>query len=338
MIPTGCGHYKLNYPPINPKKGIAIVYLVPLITAFLIGLVLTPLIRAIAIRLAFVDKPTQRKIHAAPVPLMGGLAIYGSIMSSMLVFEGFTPRTWALAIGGTVLVAIGLLDDWHKTRGREYPVAPRIIGYALVSAVPLLFDIAITGISNPLGGGMLVFPVWLSWLSTMVWTFALMNMVNFIDGVDGLAAGIVVVSALTLLIIAHLKGQHGSAVMGAVIAGACLSFLRFNFYPATIFMGDAGAVFLGYALAILAVDGAFKSATLISVLVPILALGVPILDTILVFSRRIMSNRSLHKADKQHTHHRLLARGFTQVQTVSLLVVTGLLFSMLSILLVLLYA
>jgi len=323
---------------IWPRQGITIVYFIPLVTAFVIGLILTPLVRAIALKLSFVDQPTKRKIHATPIPLMGGVAIYASVLLSMLVYDGLTPRTWAILIGGTSLLIIGLIDDWYKTRGREFSVSIRLVGYIVVSAVPLCFDIAITGVTNPFSGGMLLFPEWLMWLSTMLWTFALMNMVNFIDGVDGLAAGIVTVSALTLFIIALIKGQHGSALMGAIVAGASLSFLSYNFYPALIFMGDAGAVFLGYSVAILAVDGAFKSATVISMLVPVLAVGVPILDTMIVFWRRLRSRSSLHKADKLHTHHRLLAKGYTQVQTVSLLYVTGIVLSMLSILLVLLYA
>jgi UDP-GlcNAc:undecaprenyl-phosphate GlcNAc-1-phosphate transferase len=301
----------------------------------MVGFGLTPLIRIIALHMGFVDKPSQRKIHMEPVPLMGGLAIYSSFMLSLLVFDGLSTRSWTLMIGGTALVAIGLVDDWYKSRGREFPVWPRIVVYAAVSVVPVWFGIAITGVSNPFTGGMLLFPEWLSWLATMIWTFALMNMVNFIDGVDGLAAGIVTVSALTLFIIAILKGQHGSALMGAVLAGSCMSFLNYNFYPAQIFMGDAGSVFLGYAIAVLAVDGAFKSVTVISIIVPFLAVGVPILDTLIVFSRRLLTHRALYRADKLHAHHRLLDRGFTQVQTVSLLYVTGILMAMVSILLVL---
>jgi len=306
-----------------------------MITAFLVGFGLTPLIRMVALQLKFVDKPSQRKIHMQPIPLMGGLAIYGSVMLTMLVFDGLSTRSWTLLIGGTALVAIGLVDDWYKSRGRDFPVWPRVAVYAAVSLVPIWFGIAITGVTNPFTGGMILFPEWLSWLATMLWTFALMNMVNFIDGVDGLAAGIVMVSALTLFIVAVLKGQQGSALMGAILAGSCLSFLNYNFYPAQIFMGDAGSVFLGYAIAVLAVDGAFKSATVISIIVPFLAVGVPILDTLIVFSRRLLSHRALYRADKLHTHHRLLDRGFTQVQTVSLLYVTGILLAMLSILLVL---
>jgi len=304
----------------------------------LIGILITPLVRAVALKLSFVDLPTNRKIHSNPIPLMGGVAIYASVMVSMLIYDGLTPRTWSVMFGGTALLIIGLIDDWHKASGKDFSIGFRLIGYIVVSAVPPCFGIAISGITNPIGGGMLLFPDWLAWLATMLWTFALMNMVNFIDGVDGLAAGIVTVSSLTLLIIALIKGQSGPALMGAIVAGASLSFLCYNFYPALIFMGDAGAVFLGYAVAVLAVDGAFKSATFISMLVPVLAVGVPVFDTMLVFTCRLLSHHSLLKADKMHAHHRLLAKGFTQVQTVSLLYVTGIVLSMLSILIVLLYA
>lgn len=314
------------------------ITLIPLLTTFLIGMALVPIIKELALACDFVDRPAKRKIHRAPVPLMGGVAIYASTSLSMLIFDGASPRTWSILIGGTALVAVGLMDDWQKTRSREFPVWPRIIVYAIVSAVPLWFDITISGISNPFSGSMMLFPTWLASFSTMLWIFALMNMVNFIDGVDGLAAGLVMMSSLTLVVAALIKQQYGSAVMGAILAGACLSFLLYNFYPAQIFMGDAGAVFLGYCVAVLAVDGAFKSATVISMLVPVLALGVPIFDTLIVFWRRLLSGRSLYKADNLHTHHTLLNRGFTQVQTASFLYVTGIVLSMLSILLVLFYA
>jgi UDP-GlcNAc:undecaprenyl-phosphate GlcNAc-1-phosphate transferase len=160
-------------------------------------------------------------------------------------------------------------------------------------------------------------------------------MINFIDGVDGLASGIVTISSFTLLIAAIFKEQHGTAILAAALAGACLAFLAFNFYPARIFMGDAGAVFLGYTLAVLAVDGSFKSATMISTLVPVFAIGVPIMDSVIVMTRRLWSGKGLHRADKLHTHHTLMSWGLTQTQTVSFLYLIGMLFSLLSIILLL---
>jgi UDP-GlcNAc:undecaprenyl-phosphate GlcNAc-1-phosphate transferase len=165
--------------------------------------------------------------------------------------------------------------------------------------------------------------------------FAITNMLNFIDGVDGLAAGIATISSLTLFVIALLKGEPNTALLAVVIVGACGAFLTYNFYPARIFMGDAGATFLGYTMAIIAIDGAFKSATFVSILVPLLALGLPIMDTVIVFARRFMEGRGLHRADKLHTHHSLMKWGLTQTQTVSFLYLVSVLFSLLSIIVLL---
>lgn len=314
---------------------ISIQIALPLLSAFAFVFFIVPGIRAVALRLGFVDRPSTRKIHHQPIPLMGGVAIYIGCLLSMAVFTGFSATTAAIFGGGTVLLIMGLFDDWFKANGKEYPVWPKLITYLLVSMVPLWFGIQIIGVTNVIGSGMIFFPHWLAGLATMAWVFGLTNMINFIDGVDGLASGIVTISSLTLMIIALLKGQTGSAVLAATLAGASLAFLTYNFHPAKIFLGDAGAVFLGYTLAVIAIDGAFKSATLISLFVPILALGVPIMDTIIVFTRRFIEGRGLHRADKLHTHHTLLNWGLTQTQTVSFLYLIGAVFSLLSIILLL---
>lgn len=266
---------------------------------------------------------------------MGGLAIYIGCMLSMLAFDGLSSRTMTLLIGGTALVITGLIDDGFKSKGIEFAVWPRVFIYIAASSVPLWFGIEIIGMTNLAGEGMIFFPKWIAWLATMIWIFAITNMMNFIDGVDGLATGIATLSSLTLFIVAVFTGQVGSAVMASVLVGACVAFLAYNFYPAKIFMGDAGAVFLGYALAVLAVDGAFKSAAVISIFVPILALGVPIMDTLVVLTRRFAENKGFHRADKLHTHHSLLKWGLSQTQTVSILYLIAIIFSLLAIIILL---
>jgi len=309
-------------------------YAVALLTALGIVYCLVPPIRLAALRWGFVDQPAPRKIHRSPIPLMGGLAIFLGSAAVLYTFLGWTPLTATIGIGGAALMAVGLADDAYKTKGKEFPVWPRVIVYTFVSAIPLWFGIEIAGVRFG-GGRMWMFSAEWSVVATMLWVFAMINMMNFIDGVDGLASGIAVISSLTLLTVALVKGQSPSAVAAAVVAGAALGFLAYNFYPAKMFMGDAGATFLGYALAVLAVDGAFKSAAALSLFVPLLALGVPILDTAIVFSRRLLSGRGLHRADKLHTHHSLLHWGLNQRQTVSFLYLIGAVFSLLSILLLL---
>jgi UDP-GlcNAc:undecaprenyl-phosphate GlcNAc-1-phosphate transferase len=312
-----------------------IVHLMPLMASFAVVFMLVPIIRRLALRFDFVDKPAHRKIHRSPIPLMGGLAIYLGCILSMLIFDGLSTRTMTLLTGGTLLVITGLIDDGFKSKGMEFAVWPRVIIYILASLAPIGFGIKIEGITNIFSGGMILFPPWLAWITTVIWVFAITNMINFIDGVDGLATGIVTLSSLTLYIVAVLTGQQGSVILASVLVGACIAFLAYNFYPAKIFMGDAGAIFLGYTLAVLAIDGALKSAAIVSIFVPILALGVPIMDTVFVLTRRFVNQKGFHRADKLHTHHSLMKWGLTQTQTVSLLYFVGMIFSVLSILVLL---
>ncbi|ANE46823.1 UDP-phosphate N-acetylgalactosaminyl-1-phosphate transferase [Paenibacillus swuensis] len=302
-------------------------YVIPLICSIILVSAFVPVMRKLAIRFNFVDRPNQRKIHAVPIPLLGGAAVFIAIILCMFIFDGWTDRTGTLLVGGIMLVSIGLLDDWYKTRGKDFAVWPRLIVYTIVSSVPLWFGIEIVGVTNWATKSMFFLPGWLVIVATMLWVFSLTNMINFIDGVDGLATGIALIASVTLFALALYKGQEGTALMAAVVAGACMAFLFFNFHPAKIFLGDAGATFLGFTLAVTAVDGAFKTW-----LVPILALGVPILDTTIVFTRRFLENKGLHKADKLHTHHSLMKWGLSQTQTVSFLYLVGVLFALLSVL------
>ncbi|SFI82123.1 UDP-GlcNAc:undecaprenyl-phosphate GlcNAc-1-phosphate transferase [Paenibacillus sp. UNC496MF] len=300
---------------------------------FTIVATLVPILRRLAIRYGFVDRPNARKIHKTPVPLMGGAALYVGIVTTLLIVQGATSLSLTIAIGGLALVLTGLLDDAAKTKGKDFPVWPRVIVYLVVAAMPLWFGIEIEGLSSP--HGMLIFPHWLGIVGSIVWVFALINMINFIDGVDGLASGVATLSSLTLFVAALIKHQFPTALLAVILVAACIAFLMYNFYPARIFMGDAGATFLGYSLAVTAVDGAFKSATLVTVAVPLLALGVPILDTAVVMLRRLLSGKGLHRADKLHTHHVLMRWGLTQIQTVSFIYLIAALFSLLSLVLLL---
>ncbi len=318
------------------EKGVAaMVYGLAALISFAIVFAIVPPLRMLALRLGFVDRPNHRKIHNKPIPLMGGAAIFVGCVVAMFIFIGFTPLTWTIVSGGTVLVIVGLMDDGAKARGKDFPVWPRVILYIGAASIPTLFHIKIAGIANPFTDQFVSFPDWFSWLTTMLWVFGLINMINFIDGVDGLASGVCTLSALTLLVVALIKGQPSTAILAVILAGVCFGFLVHNFYPARIFMGDAGATFLGYTLAVIAVDGTFKRATFITLLVPLLALGLPIFDTAYVMLRRLISGKGLHKADKLHTHHILMKWGLSQVQTVSFLYLIAALFALLSIILLL---
>jgi len=307
------------------------IYLYALGLSFLLVLLTVPFVRALALKIGFVDRPTKRKVHSEPIPLSGGVAIYAGVLLTVWAFLGQSPLLAALALGGGLLVAVGLIDDAFKSFGRDFPVWPRLLAYIGVSLVPSAFGITIAGISAPSRSSMILFsPGWAAFF-TLLWVFALINMLNFIDGVDGLASGVSVISSLTLFAASLIGERDVTALIGIALAGACLAFLVYNFHPARIFMGDAGATFLGYALAVTAIDGTLKGATLLSLSVPVLALGVPILDTVIVFSRRLIEGRGLHRADNLHTHHSLMKWGLTQVQTVSFLYLIAAVFSLLSI-------
>lgn len=312
-----------------------VYFLIPALS-FALVMLAVPIVRTIALRIGFVDRPNGRKIHRMPVPLSGGLAIYIGVIASCAIFMQDKSLFWTVAGGGALLVLIGLADDAFKSSGRDFPVWPRLVLYTLVAYIPYAGGIVIQGISAPTAGSMILFNDGWSLFFSMLWVFALINMMNFIDGVDGLASGIGAISSLTLFVASLLGGQGSTAIASLSIAGACIAFLAYNFYPARIFMGDAGATFLGYTLAVIAMDGTLKSATFLSLLVPLLALGVPILDTAIVFVRRILKGKGLHRADNLHTHHSLMKWGLSQVQTVSFLYLIAAVFALLSVVLLLL--
>lgn len=305
-------------------------YILTLAISFLFASALVPLVRYIAIRYRFVDQPTKRKIHETPIPLMGGVAIYIGFIMTLWIMRGWDSLTITILLGGTMLVITGLVDDGYKAHHREFPVWPRLIIYLVTATVPLWFHIDIQGIRD-LNHGMLMFPDWFAWLATTIWVFAMTNMMNFIDGADGLAAGVAMISSLTLFVVALIKGDTATALSTIALCGVSGGFLLFNFHPAKIFMGDAGATFLGYTLAVIAISGSMKSTTLVTLLIPMLALGFPILDTVIVFSRRIKEGKGLHRADKLHLHHVLMRWGLTQPQVVAFIYLVTILFGLLSL-------
>lgn len=306
-------------------------YVISFAIAFVFVYFSIPFIRTLAIRYGFVDRPNHRKIHVEPIPLLGGVPLYVGFVLTAGIFSHGGSAFWGIAVGGFLILSIGILDDFYKTRGRDFKAWPKFLMQIVAAVILVSFGVEINGVNLPFHHAYYAFPIWLSVVTTVLWVVALTNMMNFLDGVDGLAGGIAAISAMTLFFIALLKLQPEMAVFAVVLMGSALGFLRHNFHPARIFMGDAGATFLGFVLAAVAVEGAFKSATLVSLIVPVLALGVPILDTIWVIIRRFRENRPIHVADKGHTFHLLMKSGLTQIQTVAFLYLLGLCFSLASI-------
>ncbi len=306
-------------------------YILSGIVAFAFVYFTVPYIRKIAIRIGFVDRPNQSKIHKEPIPLLGGLAIYIGFVITAAIFGRAGSTLFGIATGGLVIFVIGVLDDFYKTRGRDFKAWPKFVMQIIAAVILTLYGVRISGVNLPLRHGYFTFPLYVSVIATVIWVVAITNMMNFLDGVDGLASGLAAISAITLFFIALLKGQTAMAVLAVILVGSSLGFLRYNFHPARIFMGDAGATFIGFVLAAVAVNGAFKSATLVSIAVPVLALGVPILDTIWVIFRRFRENRPIYIADKGHTFHLLMKSGLSQIQTVTFLYLLGICFSLASI-------
>lgn len=306
----------------------------------IVGLVvtnlLTPLVRRVARRLGAIDYPGGRRVNTRPTPRLGGVAIYLGFTAAALVAmvvtrpielvrtatETFVRIPLAvqtdrailgIMLGGTFLLACGAYDD---IRGMRPGV--KFLAMLVAAAVLIPFGLATQFITHPLTGKTISLGPWGA-LLTIVWVVAMVNVINFIDGLDGLAAGIVAIAGMTLLLTASDKGDVVAISLAAALVGSAVGFLRHNFNPARIFMGDSGSMFLGYVLGGLSVMGLYKSYTAISLLVPILALGVPIADTAFAIIRRTRSGRPIYLPDRGHLHHRLLDRGLTQRQTVFLL-------------------
>ena len=300
-------------------------YALAIMISGLVSLTMTPLVRSFALNKGATVKPGERSVHTKPIPHMGGVAIYlGFTVGLLATVREVSPETLGLLVGGALTVLLGVSDDFFVLSPKA-----KLIGQIITSLVLVASGVRIEFLSNPYGGMILLgrFAVPL----TVFWIVSLMNVVNFIDGLDGLAAGIVAIASLTMLFVARQIGQFAVATIAGAVAGACIGFLPYNFNPATIFMGDAGALFLGYALAMISAEGTLKSATAIA-LVPVLALGLPIFDTAFAIIRRICNGRSPAAADRSHIHHRLLAMGLNQRQAVVLLYMASGLLGLTSIL------
>lgn len=288
------------------------LYLLAFGISLLIAWVVTPYAGKLAFRIGAVAQPGPRRIHKKPTPLIGGLAIYAAFVVSSLLFLPLNHETVGMLLGATVIVALGLIDD-----AKELSPKAKILGQLAAAVILVLFGYEIRWVTNPFGGmfdlKILAIPV------TIFWTVAMTNLINLIDGLDGLAAGISIIASFTLFLFARQLGYVNIALITVSLAGGALGFLRYNFNPAQIFMGDTGAMFLGYILAAASIQGAVKSAAAIAIVVPMLALGLPIFDTVFAIVRRYLNGMPISQADKGHIHHRLLAIGLSQRQAVLLM-------------------
>jgi UDP-GlcNAc:undecaprenyl-phosphate GlcNAc-1-phosphate transferase len=276
--------------------------------AFGVVMLLTPAVGGMARRLGVVDAPGGRRVNRTPVPRLGGVALFLGLLVPSLAFLHVGNANRGLLLGAAVAVTVGAVDDFRGLRWFE-----KLAGQVAAAAVPTAFGVWVDRFTFPLLG-VDTLPAWAGIPLTVLWIVAIMNMVNFLDGMDGLAAGVSAIAGLTFAVIALSLGKPDAAVLSAAVFGACLGFLRHNFYPARIFMGDSGALLLGYVLAAVAVQGLLKTAATVALFFPLLVLAVPIVDTTFVVVRRLKHGERVFEGDQAHLHHRFLRRGFSQAR------------------------
>lgn len=288
------------------------MYILALIIALLASFLLTPYIKQLAVKIGAVDKPDKRKVHTQVMPRLGGLAIYLATMLAIVCSMPITRDLLGILLGGTWIVIVGVLDDKYSL-----PARVKLAGQVIAAVILVAFDVKIEWLNNPFGG--YFYLEYLSIPFTVFWVISFINVVNLIDGLDGLAAGVSGIASITVILVAVHQGYFPVATLTAALAGGIIGFIHYNFNPATIFMGDTGSMFIGYMLAAISIFGAVKSAATIALIVPAIALGLPIMDTAFAILRRYSNGRPIFQPDKGHLHHRLLAMGLSQRQAVLLM-------------------
>lgn len=292
-----------------------VLYIASFSTAFAISNVMTPVAKKLSLKVGAIDYPKARGMHAKPMPRMGGIAIVVGFLLTLLLLYRFmdhkqSHQITGFIIGSGIIVVLGMFDDCFNLRARfkflVQIVAALVVIYSgvRINVVFWPFNAALQKLSVPI---------------TLLWIVGVTNAVNLIDGLDGLAAGVSSIAALSLMALCIITGDEIAVVLTATLAGSCLGFLPRNFNPAQIFMGDTGATFLGFTLAVTSVLGVFKGYAMLALVVSMLSLGLPIFDTLFAMGRRIAKGESIMSPDRGHLHHRLIDKGFTQKQAVMIL-------------------
>ncbi len=297
------------------------------VVAAWVAAALTPLVRALARRVGAVDKPDDyRKTDRRAVPLLGGIAVFAAFPVPIValalfhrnnvavLLEQHWPEVAALLAGGAIALGLGIVDDVM-----QLPARWKLLFQVAAAAVAVAGGFCVTAVSNPFGGS--IFLGWLGVPVTILWFIGCMNALNLLDGLDGLAAGVGLFVAVTLLLVSSVYGNGLAMLLLACLAGAIAGFLRYNFHPASIFLGDSGSMLLGFWVAALSLLAARKAEAAVALLVPFIALGLPIFDTTLAILRRWSRKLPISAADRQHIHHKLLAMGLTHRRTVLVLYV-----------------
>ena len=317
----------------------ALPYICVAAAAFLATLACTPLAKRLATRLNAIDYPSKRRINKVPIPRLGGLAVFAGLCAALIVdIAGIKLLHWPpvlvphpslnisyplLAISFLAIVITGAVDD-VKQLSPKMKLAGQLIASCIAAAGGLL----IGNIVNPFVPGTYIELGWLAYPITVVYLVAFSNIINLIDGLDGLATGISGIAAATMFSFAVLSHRGDAAMLAIALCGSCLAFLRYNFHPASIFLGDSGSLQLGFALGTISLLNVSRTAALTSIIIPLIVAGVPILDTLSAIIRRKRAHVSIGQADKGHIHHRLIQEGYDQRQAVLLIYAWCLLLSL----------
>lgn len=300
-----------------PDMQLWLKVLLAAVAAFAVAFGSTPIVKSFAEKLGAIDNPgEERRIHNHPIPRMGGMAIFLGFLVSIILFADITKPVQGILIGAVIIVATGVVDDiislkyWVKLIAQ---IVAAVIAVAHGVVIEGLMNLNVFSETETLFIGILSIPV------TVVWIVGITNAVNLIDGLDGLACGVSTISCLTMLVTALIVSEPNVAVILACLVGACIGFLPYNFNPAKIFMGDTGALLLGYVLATISIVGLFKFHAIMTFIVPVLALALPLFDTLFAIVRRLLKGQNPMTPDRGHLHHRLIDHGLSQKQAVAVL-------------------
>lgn len=320
----------------------ALQYIIVLISTLVLSAVATPLVRFLSFKIGAVDNPNARRINKVPMPTAGGLAVFIAFAVSVL---GFLPGiikhlnvdgvyihyVLPLVLAGGIIILTGLIDDV-----KELKPLPKLCGILIAATIIWLWtDFRFDDFKIPFGGPLIHFPSWVSFFLTVLWIVAITNAVNLIDGLDGLVSGVSIISLTTMGIVSYFFLHDSNIFLPLTIFILVVSiagFLPYNYHPAIIYLGDTGALFIGFMIGVLSLQG-LKNSTAVAVVTPMIILGVPITDTVVAIIRRSLSGKKIYEADRMHLHHRLLSMGLTHRGTVLVIYAISFIFSLTSLLL-----
>lgn len=293
--------------------------------ALVASILLTPLVIKLAFRIGAVDRPNYRKVHASVMPRIGGLAIFGAFLIGYLILRPEDEHAAGILVGALIIIVVGFLDDMLEITAKAKLAGQLAAAIVVVTWGGLQIDFINLPFIGQFDFGYLSIPI------TILWIIGITNAINLIDGLDGLAAGVSTIALISITVMAMIMGNIFVVATAAILAASSLGFLFFNFHPAKIFMGDTGSLFLGFMISVLALLG-FKNVAVVSLIIPVIMLGVPISDTFFAIVRRIRMKQPISAPDKSHLHHCLLRTGFSHRQTVLIIYGIAILFGVAAIL------